>query len=85
MPPFREACIYEGKISNDDWLPHFSCKAVGDVLRDIMSQHPQRNLTVLCGHTHGSGTADILPNLRVHTGAAVYGEPAIQKPLLLVA
>ena len=50
-----------------------------------MSHSPQCQLTVLCGHTHGSGTVEILPNLQVHTGAATYGEPAIQQPLLLVA
>jgi len=84
VPPFREACVYEGKISDDNWLPHFSCKAVGDALREIMGAHPHCKLTVLCGHTHGSGSVNILPNLRVLTGGATYGEPAMQQPLLSV-
>jgi hypothetical protein len=38
-------------------------------------------MTVLCGHTHSSGEAQILPNLRVLTGGAVYGKPALQRVL----
>ena len=82
-PPFREACWHEGRISSDEYLPHFSCKAVGDVLVEMMQAHPERKMTVLCGHTHSSGEAEILPNLCVRTGAAVYGRPQIQDILVL--
>jgi 3',5'-cyclic-AMP phosphodiesterase len=78
VPPFREACWHEGKISNADWLPHFSCKAVGEALKRAAAAHPDRKIRVLCGHTHGAGTAEILPNLKVFTGGAEYGEPAVQ-------
>ena len=83
VPPFRETCWHEGRISNDDYLPHFSCKVVGDVLVEMMQAHPERKMTVLCGHTHSSGEAEILPNLCVRTGAAVYGRPQIQDVLVL--
>jgi hypothetical protein len=83
VPPFREACWYDGRISDDDWLPHFTCKAVGDVLAQAMTAHPDRQMTVLCGHTHGAGEAQVLPNLRVLTGGAVYGKPALQRVLEL--
>ena len=79
IPPFKEACWHEGEISADDWLPHFSCKAVGDVLVKFMKAHSDQQMTVLCGHTHSSGVADILPNLQVKTGKAKYGSPAIQE------
>src|SRR5215213_9460740 len=78
VPPFREACWHQGKISDGDWLPHFTCKAVGDVLLEIMKENPDHKLTVLCGHTHGGGEAQVLPNLKVLTGAARYGRPALQ-------
>lgn len=77
VPPFREACWHEGTISDDEALPHFSCKAVGELLQREMIARPDRQLTVLCGHTHGGGKVDILPNLRVITGASEYGEPRI--------
>lgn len=32
VPPFKEACWHEGRISDDDFLPHFTSQAVGDVL-----------------------------------------------------
>lgn len=79
VPPFRAACWYDGVISNDQWLPHFTCKSVGDVLVEVMQANPATSMTVLCGHTHGAGTAEILPNLVVETGPAVYGAPAIQR------
>lgn len=84
VPPFREACWHEGRISTDDFLPHFTCQAVGDVLLEIMRPRPDRTLTVLCGHTHGEGEARPLPNLCVRTGGAVYGRPALQ-PLVEVS
>lgn len=79
VPPFREACWYQGRISNDSALPHFACRAVGEVLLGAMRSRPDRRMTVLCGHTHGGGKADFLPNLTVLTGAAAYGEPKIQR------
>lgn len=79
VPPFRESCWHEGKISDDNYLPHFSCKAIGEVMKKIMQSRPDRFLTVLCGHTHSPGTAQILDNLNVVTGGAVYGKPEIQK------
>jgi 3',5'-cyclic AMP phosphodiesterase CpdA len=78
VPPFCEASWHEGRISDDDWLPHFACRAVGDRLAAVMRGRPDCGMTVLCGHTHGSGVAHILPNLVVSTGGAVYGEPVIQ-------
>lgn len=81
VPPFREATWYDGEISNDDWLPFFCAKAAGDTLKEIMGAHPGRELTVYCGHTHGEGEAEILPNLRVVTGGARYGKPGLQRVL----
>lgn len=83
VPPFKESCWHDGKISGDNWLPHFSGKAVGDVLRREMEAHPERSMTVLCGHTHGKGEAVILPNLFVRTGGAVYGNPELQPPIFV--
>ena len=79
VPPFQEAAWYGGQYSAPDWLPFFSCKAVGDLLAGTMRQHPDKTMTVLCGHTHGGGQSQILPNLLALTGPARYGHPAIQK------
>lgn len=81
VPPFREAAWHEGRLSDKNWAPFFACKAAGDALSEIMQERPDRRMTVLCGHTHGGGVADILPNLRVYTGAARYGRPELQEAL----
>ena len=79
VPPFRSACWHEGHLSDDNWLPHFTCKAVGDALLEAMSAAPDHRMTVLCGHTHSAGEAQVLPDLRVCTGGAIYGQPVIQR------
>lgn len=79
VPPFREACWHQGEISDDDWLPYFTCRAAGEALLEVMKARPDRDVTVLCGHTHGAGTAELLPNLRVWTGGADYGHPRLER------
>lgn len=79
VPPFLEAAWYNGQYCDSDWLPFFSCKAVGDILTKIMQKHQDKRMTVLCGHTHGGGTSQILPNLVALTGQARYGHPVIQE------
>jgi hypothetical protein len=61
------------------FLPHFSCKIAGDALISMMKKRPEKKLTVLCGHTHGGGQIEILPNLQVIAGGAQYGIPEIQR------
>ncbi len=79
VPPFKEACWYEGQPGNDDWLPYFTCHAVGSMLLDVTQARPNCQVTVLCGHTHHEGTAQMLPNLQVLTGSADYGAPCISR------
>lgn len=77
VPPLREACWHEGHISDDEWAPHFVCLTLGDAILDIMRRHADSKLTVLCGHTHGSGECRPLPNVHILTGGAIYGMPGI--------
>jgi 3',5'-cyclic-AMP phosphodiesterase len=79
VPPLRDACWHEGQISNDEWLPHFTCKAMGDAILEIMRASPERKLTVYCGHTHSSGICTPLPNVTIYTGSAEYGLPSVQR------
>ena len=79
VPPFREAAWHQGRESDENWLPYFACKAVGDVLREIMTVSPHCQLSVLCGHTHGAGRCHIGSNIEVVTGGAEYGRPCVQQ------
>jgi 3',5'-cyclic-AMP phosphodiesterase len=81
VPPFREAAWHEGKISDDDYLPYFACKVVGDVMRQVMLSHPSVRLVVLCGHPHGGGQFQAATNIEVLTGEARYGHPVVQEVL----
>ncbi len=77
VPPFRESCVHKGHFADDNWAPHFVCKAVGDVLLDIMRDRQNKKLIVLSGHCHGECDVDILPNLNARTGVAENGHPRI--------
>ncbi len=86
VPPFPEACIYDDAQSDDAWLPWFTCIATGDVLREHARTHPEQQITVLCGHSHGRGTFQAAANLVVRTGGwpkgiEGYGNPVVQDTL----
>lgn len=77
VPPFRENSVYMDMISDDDWMPHFSSKKMGDMLLKVAESYPDKQITVLCGHSHGEADNKILPNLRCITGKAKYRNPKI--------
>jgi Icc-related predicted phosphoesterase len=79
VPPFIEAAWHEGEHSDKDWLPFFASKSTGEAILNAARKFPDKKLTVLCGHTHGSGEYSPLPNVTVITGGAEYGKPTIQK------
>jgi len=81
VPPLAGTAWYRGHSCDEDWLPYFACRAMGDVLLGVMRAHPDRRLLVLCGHTHGGGEVRVLDNLHVITGGASSGSPAIQQVL----
>ncbi|MBA3660230.1 MAG: metallophosphoesterase [Gammaproteobacteria bacterium] len=79
VPPFKEACLHNKKISDDDWLPYFSSKVVGDVLMKVAEENPAIEFLVLCGHTHSEAQFQPISNLSVEVGEAEYAKPKIQK------
>jgi hypothetical protein len=76
VPPFPEASWHEGRHVGDEWLPFFTCRAIGDLLLEVAGTHPGVRFEVLCGHTHSGREARVMPNLTVRTGGATYGSPA---------
>jgi predicted MPP superfamily phosphohydrolase len=83
VPPFKEACTYQGRMSDDDWLPFFSSKATGDVLERTAERNQDIEFLVLCGHTHGKADVQILNNLTVKAGGAEYYRPEVQDLIVL--
>src|SRR3990167_5543361 len=78
IPPFEEACLHKGKVSNKDWLPYFSSKATGDVLMKVAKENSETEFLVLCGHTHSEASFQPLKNLTVKVGKAEYYQPEVQ-------
>lgn len=88
VPPFPEACVYDGVQTEPAWLPWFTCIATGEVLAEYARAHPGKRITVLCGHSHGTGVCHPEPNLEVRTGGwppgiEGYGNPIVQATLEL--
>ena len=86
VPPFPEACVYGGEPSTPPWLPWFTCISTGEVLLAHAQAHPDQQILVLCGHSHGAGTFRPVDNLEVRTGgwsAGVqeYGNPIVQQTI----
>jgi len=83
LPPFRESCMHEGEISNDDYLPFFASKITGDVLLNAAKANPDIDFLILCGHTHSSSYYKPLDNLTVKAGSVEYGKPTVQEVIEL--
>ncbi len=79
VPPFAEVSKYRGKPTDEEHLPFYSNKAVGDALLEIAKAHPDKELVTLSGHTHGFAEFQALPNLKSVVSSAWYGAPALHK------
>ncbi len=77
IPVFRELSTYNGKISDDIWMPCFSSKTMGDVLLELAKKYDQTCFHVFCGHSHGKAAYNPLPNLKCSTGFAKYESPEL--------
>jgi hypothetical protein len=78
VPPFPQAAWHNGHQSGSVFLPYFCSVCAGNVLVKHMEANPDKELLVLCGHTHGDGEVQIMPNLKVLTAKAEYGQPKLQ-------
>jgi len=79
VPPYKENSTYEGKVSDGDWLPHFSSALMGVTLTKLAEENPSVEFLTLCGHSHGEACHKPFKNSSVYTGLARYGEPKISK------
>lgn len=81
IPPFKEASWYQDKVSDDEHLPYFTSKAMGDVLIKIAHKNPHIKFLILCGHTHTKAEYQPSYNLLIKVGAAEYYNPQVQEVL----
>jgi len=79
IPPFKEACQHMGQIQDDNYLPYFSSKTMGELLLSFAQKNPSIEFLVLCGHTHSKALYQSCDNLIVKAGTAEYYQPSIQE------
>lgn len=80
VAPFPELSVFNGKISNQCWMPCFSSKRMGGALLEVARQYPDFKIITLSGHTHGEAyCAHYAPNLEGYAGYSDYGIPGISK------
>ena len=82
VPPYEGAAWHEGLPSSPDYQPFFSSPTMGELITAAAAEHHGKNIVVLCGHTHSSGTY-VQGNVLVLTGGARYGFPEISKMIHL--
>ncbi|CDZ76635.1 hypothetical protein BN59_00909 [Legionella massiliensis] len=66
-------------MNDDNYLPYFSSKEIGDALMSFAVDEPSIDFLVLCGHTHSEAEYQPRANLIVKVGKAEYNKPAIQE------
>jgi hypothetical protein len=83
VPPFRETSLFMGKPANDNGAPFFVNYRLGQIALKIMTEYPDKQLTILCGHTHQKAKVNLLANLQVIVSKSQYNFPALEEKFVL--
>jgi predicted phosphohydrolase len=78
VPPFVEACMHQGRPSDNEAVPWYSNTHLGVVLKAAANAYSNVKFVVLAGHTHGKCTFSVSGNMVCHVGEADYGNPVVQ-------
>jgi len=80
VPPFKESFNASEKYketNSGEIIPWYTCKLMGDTLMAAAAAYPHVKFTVLSGHVHSHYDNDLLNNLTVKVGSAIYGNPQV--------
>lgn len=83
VPPFANAVKFGNRTTSPTALSCFVNAGAGALIKKIAGQFPDRNIEVLCGHTHCRAEVRIAPNIRVRVGHAKIGRPQRQRLIRL--
>ena len=83
VPPVPECSWHKDHPSDENWLPYFASKAIGDVIIDFAQKNKDIHFLVLCGHTHTAASVKFLDNLEIKAGCAQYYKPEIQEVIFV--
>lgn len=77
VPPYKEGCVVKGMPIPNNWLNHFCDKGLGDKLKRLMFEFPDKKLKIYSGHTHGKTKVNVTHNIVLRVGKAKVGKPMI--------
>lgn len=78
VPPFPNAAYFNGKPCDSLRRPFYTNVSAGRVIRGIAARFPDRQIKILCGHTHCRAAVQAASNINVLVGAARTGRPDFQ-------
>lgn len=82
FPPFIEAAGNDEYYFKDFWNSYDVNTKLGNVLKDIMKDYPDKKLTIYCGHTHKWKRTHISDNIECIVGDSKYFNPSFSKTIL---
>lgn len=68
FPPWKEAHRDSGTFLEKFWLPYNVNITLGKALEEVMLKHNDKNLIVLCGHTHEEISIRVSKNIECNVG-----------------
>lgn len=77
VPPYQQGCVVKGVPIPNNWLNHFCDKGLGDKLKKLMYELPDKKLKIYSGHTHGEIKVHLTHNIVLRVGKAKVGKPMI--------
>jgi predicted phosphohydrolase len=79
VSPFAESSrAPNGAISDPDWMPTFCSKRAGEAFMEVMAKMPRdKQLIILCGHSHTKYVHFPANNIKCIVGGASYRSPII--------
>jgi predicted phosphohydrolase len=77
IPPYPESARYKKQKSSRDFLPFYTSWITGNVIDQFAKQNPNKQIVVLCGHSHCEYTYKRFDNLVIHTAFAEYRDPQL--------
>ena len=85
VPPFKESfnATKQGVDSVMNILPWYTSKIMGDTIISAARTYPHIKFTVLSGHAHSHYDDDLMNNLNVKVGRAIYGNPQLANSLTI--
>lgn len=77
IPPWPAR--HRWKLIENFWKPYNSSKLLASMLMDLMTEHPDKKLIVLSGHTHLKRQEEISHNIELRVGEANFHSPQVQE------